>query len=147
MFKPDKSDFFSYALVFSLEPNTDLSSKAIKEQVLLYYQGLSARVSEGKKRKVDVSKFTLEMKPAEDISGTAPTQAKNAKTYLATLDWIEPFATSRKQKLHLEIHAWKDTGSRRCYLILLCISASHGCTYSSKLREIRKTFRIGKISD
>ena len=51
MFKPDKSDFFSYALVFSLEPNTDLSSKAIKEQVLLYYQGLSARVSEGKKEK------------------------------------------------------------------------------------------------
>ena len=59
MFKPDKSDFFSYALVFSLEPNTDLSSKAIKEQVLLYYQGLSARVSEGKKKKSRTSPNSL----------------------------------------------------------------------------------------
>ena len=147
MFKPDKSDFFSYALVFSLEPNTDLSSKAIKEQVLLYYQGLSARVSEGKKRKVDVSKFTLEMKPAEDISGTAPIQAKNAKTYLATLDWIEPFATGRKQKLHLEIHAWKDTGSRRCYLFFCASPQATDAPIRKKLREIRKTFRIGKKSD
>ena len=142
MFKADQPDFFSYALVFSLEPDTDLSPKAIKEQVLLYYQGLSLRVSASKGRKVDPSKFTIDMKPAVDKSGSAPVQAKDAKTYLATLNWVEPFATGKSQDLHLEIHAWKDAASKRCYLFFCASPQETHKPIRKKLREIRKAFRI-----
>ena len=142
MFKADQPDFFSYALVFSLEPGTDLSPKAIKEQVLLYYQGLSLRVSAGKGRKVDPSKFTVDMRPAVDKSGAAPAQAKDAKAYLAVLNWVEPFATAKKQELHLEIHAWQDAASKRCYLFFCASPQAPDAPIRKKLREIRKAFRV-----
>ena len=147
MFKAGQPDFFSYALVFSLESDTDLSAKAIQEQVLLYYQGLSLRVSAGKGRQVDVKKFTIDMKPAVDKSGTNPAQAKDAKAYLATLDWIEPFATAKAQKLHLEIHAWKDAGRKRSYVFFCASPQATGQPIRKKLREIRKAFRISDKAD
>ena len=142
MFKPDQPDFFSYALVFSLEPETDLSPKAIRRQVLLYYQGLSARVSAGKGRKVDVSRFSIDLKPAVDQSGTAPKQARDPAAYLATLHWVEPFATAKPQDLHLEIHAWKDKARKRTYIFFCASPQAPDAPIRKKLREIRAAFKI-----
>jgi hypothetical protein len=129
MFKADQPDFFSYALVFSLESEADVSLAGLSKQILLYYQGLSSRVSAGKGRKVDVSKFTIDLKPA-----------KAPAAYLATLKWIEPFATGKPQDLHLEIHAWKDKIRKRTYLFFCASPQSSEAPIRKTLRKIRAAF-------
>ena len=142
MFKADQPDFFSYALVFSLAADADVSPAGLRKQILLYYQGLSSRVSAGKGRKVDVSKFTIDLKPAKDLSGSAPKQAKSPAAYLATLKWIEPFATGKPQDLHLEIHAWKDKTRKRTYLFFCASPQSPDATIRNTLRKIRAAFVV-----
>ena len=139
MFKPDQSDFFSYALVFSLDPKTELNGKTIREQILLYYQGLSSRVSAGKGRKVDVSKFVLALKPAGNLR-SAPKQAKGATALTGKLDWIEPFATAKSQTLRLEIHAWNDEAHERAYLFVCASPQPPDTPIWKKLRSIRAAF-------
>jgi hypothetical protein len=140
MFKPDQPDFFSYALVFSLAADADVSPAGLRKQILLYYQGLSSRVSAGKGRKVDVSKFTIDLKPSKDLSGSAPKQAKSPAAYLATIKWIEPFATGKPQDLHLEIHAWKDKIRKRTYLFFCASPQSSEAPIRKTLRKIRAAF-------
>ena len=140
MFKADQPDFFSYALVFSLAADADVSPAGLRKQILLYYQGLSSRVSAGKGRKVDVSKFTIDLKPAKDLSDSAPKQAKSPAAYLATLKWIEPFATGKPQDLHLEIHAWKDKIRKRTYLFFCASPQSSDAPIRKILRKIRAAF-------
>ena len=140
MFKADQPDFFSYALVFSLEPDAEVSPASLRKQILLYYQGLSSQVSTGKGRKVDVSKFTIDLKPAKDLSGSAPKQAKGSAVYHATLKWIEPFATGKPQDLHLEIHAWKDKSRKRTYLFFCASPQSSEAPIRKTLRKIRAAF-------
>ncbi len=139
MFKPDQSDFFSYALVFSLDPKTELNGKTIREQILLYYQGLSSRVSAGKGRKVDVSKFVLALKPAGNLR-SAPKQAKGATALTGKLDWVEPFATAKSQTLRLEIHAWNDEAHERAYLFVCASPQPPDTPIWKKLRSIRAAF-------
>ena len=142
MFKADQPDFFSYALVFSLEPDADVSPSGLRKQILLYYQGLSSQVSAGKGRKVNISKFAIDLKPAKDLSGFAPKQAKGSTAYLATLKWIEPFATGKPQDLHLEIHAWKDKTRKRTYLFFCASPQSLDAPIRKTLRKIRAAFAI-----
>ena len=142
MFKADQPDFFSYALVFSLEPGADVSPAGLRKQILLYYQGLSSRVSAGKGREVDVSKFTIDLKPAKDLSGSAPKQAKASDAYLATLKWVEPFATGKPQDLHLEIHAWRDGARKRTYLFFCASPQAPNASIRKTLRKIRAAFSV-----
>ncbi len=139
MFKPDQSDFFSYVLVFSLDPKTELNGKTIREQILLYYQGLSERVSAGKGRKVDGSKFVLALKSADSLP-PSPKQAKRATALTGKLDWIEPFATAKSQTLRLEIHAWKDKARERAYLFVCASPQPTDTPIWKKLRSIRAAF-------
>ena len=142
MFKADQPDFFSYALVFSLEPDADVSPAGLRKQILIYYQGLSSQVSAGKGRKVDVSKFTIDLKPAKDLSGSAPKQAKAPAAYLATLKWVEPFATGKPQDLHLEIHAWKDKTRKRTYLFFCASPQGPDAPIRKTLGKIRDAFDV-----
>jgi hypothetical protein len=48
MFKAGEPDFFSYVLVFLLEPGSDVSESALKRELLVYYRGLSKAVMAGK---------------------------------------------------------------------------------------------------
>ena len=141
MFKPGQPDFFSYAFVFSLEPDSDLSPKSIREQILIYYKGLSRQVSKGKGRKVDVSKFSVELVP-EKKSSIIPTQADKSSSYIGTLRWVEPFATGRDQTLRFELQAWKDNGRKRAY-IFVCVSPQKtDAPIWKKLRGIGRKFRV-----
>ena len=141
MFKPDQPDFFSYAFVFSLEPDSDLSAKSIREQILVYYKGLSRQVSAGKGRKVDVSMFSVELEPEEKLS-TVPEQAGKPSSFIGKVLWVEPFATGRDQTLRFEIQAWKDDGRKRAY-VFVCVSPQKtDAPVWKKLRRIRAEFRI-----
>lgn len=142
MFKSGQPDFFSYALVFSLVEDADISKSALEKQILLYYQGLSAAVSKGKGRQVDVSTFKVDLKDWKDGAKSAPTQAKGTKAYTCQLDWIEPFATGKSQALHIDVHAWKDKERKRTFLFFCATPSAKGSEIRKDLAKIRKDFRI-----
>ena len=94
-----------------------------------------------KGRKVDASKFTIDLKPAKNLSDSAPKQAKSSVAYLATLKWIEPFATGNSQDLHLEIHAWKDKICKRTYLFFCASSQSSTLPYATPCGKSESLFQ------
>lgn len=122
MMKPLSDSFFSYAFVFELQSKPDLTEAVVKEEFLKYYRGLCKAVLNGKAPDVDPSKFTLELQRPKSDAKTRSTEidADAPMRYTGTLDWIEPFATKKPQKLHLEIQTW--TRNDRNY-IFACVSA------------------------
>ncbi|MBP89325.1 MAG: hypothetical protein CMJ64_21865 [Planctomycetaceae bacterium] len=121
MMKPASDSFFSYAFAFELQPKPVLTEAVVKDEFLKYYRGLCKAVLNGKLPDVDPSDFTLElqrMKPDEKTSSDE--KAVDAPTrYAGTLDWVEPFATKKPQKLNLEIRTW--ARNARNY-IFACVS-------------------------
>src|SRR5262245_6902940 len=120
MMKPESDSFFSYAFAFELQPQPDLTEAVVKEEFLKYYRGLCKSVLGGKLPEVDPSKFTLDLKRAQHDANASREERENAVTlYLGTLDWVEPFATKKPQKLNLEIQTWTKEGSN---YIFACVS-------------------------
>jgi hypothetical protein len=140
MFEAAAPDFFSYVIVFLLEPGSDVTEAALKRETLVYYRGLSKAVMAGKQQSVDTSGFTVTLVPSDDKSG-APTATPTATAWTGTLEWVEPFATQQPQKLFLELHAWEHKGQP---VVLSCISpVAPGLDDPWKaLRSIRAAFRL-----
>lgn len=84
MFQADAKDFFSYVLVFLLEPKAKTSEAALKRELLTYYKGLSEAVMKGKSKTVNTSTFTLNLTKADALEG-APAKVKNVTAYTANL--------------------------------------------------------------
>src|SRR5262245_47121069 len=108
MMKPESDSFFSYAFVFELQSKPELTETLVKEEFLKYYRGLCKAVLNGKFPDVDPSTFTMELeRVTSDVKPSSGDKAEDAPTqYTGTLDWVEPFATQKRQKLHLEIRTW-----------------------------------------
>ena len=107
MMKPESDSFFSYAFVFELQSEPELTEAVVKEEFLKYYRGLCKAVLNGKLPDVDFSAFTLELR-REKSSGPFRSNERELSTtqYTGTLDWVEPFATKQPQKLIVEISTW-----------------------------------------
>jgi len=142
MFQPTKPDFFSYILVFALEPGSDLSEKGLKQELLTYYRGLSKSAMESAEMEVDTESFTISLEKTDLANAGAPDAAPKARAWTATLDWVEPFATRKKQTLHFELHTWVQGETP---VVLSCVSPldpkADAAPWES-LRAIRKTFRL-----
>lgn len=121
MMKPESDSFFSYAFVFELQPKPVLTEAVLKGEFLKYYRGLFKAVLNGKLPEVDPSEFTLELKRVKsDAEPSSDEKAVDTPTlYTGTLDWVEPFATKKPQKLNLEIRTW--AGDDHNY-IFVCVS-------------------------
>ena len=125
MMNPDSDSFFCYAFVFELQPTPVLTQAVVKDEFLKYYRGLCKAVLQGKRPDVDPSTFTLQLervKSDADVSSNkkdAETSARNAAQYTGTLDWVEPFATKKRQTLHLEIRTWATEDRNH---IFVCVS-------------------------
>ena len=121
MMKSGSDTFFSYAFVFELSPKPELTETVVKDEFLKYFRGLCKAVLNGKFPDVDPSEFTLELQQVKPD----PKQALNEKAadsptqYTGKLDWVEPFATKKRQKLNLEIQTW--TKNEHNY-IFACVS-------------------------
>ena len=121
MMKSGSDTFFSYAFVFELSPKPELTEAVVKDEFLKYFRGLCKAVLNGKFPDVDPSEFTLELQQVKPD----PKQALNEKAadsptqYTGKLDWVEPFATKKRQKLNLEIQTW--TKNEHNY-IFACVS-------------------------
>ncbi|MSR58416.1 MAG: hypothetical protein EXS05_12315 [Planctomycetaceae bacterium] len=121
MMNPSSDSFFSYAFVFELQPMPVLTKAVVQDEFLKYYRGLCKAVLKGNLPDVDPSEFTLELKRVKsDAKPAADEQAADTPTrYTGTLDWVEPFATKKPQKLNLEIQTW--ARNDRNY-IFVCVS-------------------------
>ena len=107
MMKPESDSFFSYAFVFELQPKPVVTEAVVKDEFLKYYRGLCKAVLNGKLPDVDPSEFTLDLQQVEPAKTSSDeTAADTATRYTGTLDWVEPFATKKPQKLNLEIRTW-----------------------------------------
>jgi hypothetical protein len=141
MFEAEAPDFFSYILVFHLAPDSDVSEAGLKRELLVYYRGLASAVMAGKEKTVDPAGFSLALTKAEGSALAAPESAPKAEGWTGTLDWIEPFATEKPQKLHFEVHVWKEGDHP---VVLSCVSPVEpsGEVAWPALRTIRKSFRF-----
>jgi hypothetical protein len=140
MFEAESESFFSYVLVFLLEPGSDISEAGLKRELLTYYRGLSKAVMESKQRSVDTSGFTVTLAKAEKAD-PVPAGAADVAAFTATLEWLEPFATQKDQTLHLEVHTWKHGDQ---LVVLSCVSPvkPDGGALWKSLRDIRAKFRF-----
>ena len=139
MFSADAEDFFSYVLVFILEPDADISQANIEAELLSYYSGLSTAVMKGKQQQVDTEPFAVELDRV-DTATSPPVDATEVTHYNGSIAWVEPFATQQNQILHVEAQLWKH-GERPA--LFLCVSPQmRDHQLWKKLREIRAAFRI-----
>ena len=108
MMNPKSDSFFSYAFAFELEPKPLLTEAVIRNEFLKYYRGLCRTVLNGKMPDVDPSEFTLKLRRVRShIKRSRDEKAMDGLMLCTgTLDWVEPFATKKPQKLHLEIQTW-----------------------------------------
>ena len=140
MMKPASDSFFSYAFVFDLQSKPDLTEAVVKEELLKYYRGLCKAVLKEQLPDVDPSKFTLELqqvksdaKPSPDEKGpSTPTR------YTGTLDWVEPFATKKPQKLNLEIRTWATND--RNYIFVCASPQAQDTAIWKQLHAIRDDY-------
>lgn len=140
MMKPESDSFFSYAFVFDLEPKPALTEAVLKDEFLKYYRGLCKAVLNGKFPEVDPTQFTLELKrvksnaePASDEKGPAA-----PLFYTGTLDWVEPFATKKPQKLNLEIRTW--SADDRNYIFVCVSPQARDAAIWKQLHKIRDDY-------
>ena len=140
MFEAGKPDFFSYVLVFLLEPGSDVTEAGLKREMLTYYTGLSKAVMDSKGGTDEAAVFAISMGRA-GASMPGPESAPGATAWSGTLDWIEPFATRKAQQLHLELHVWEHGGRP---VVLSCVSphAPDASGPWTALRTIRTKFRF-----
>ncbi len=146
MFQPQSGSFFSYAFVFAVAKEQELTQEVIQREILVYYQGLSESVSKGRGRTVDTGKFTFKLERAKQAAGK-PEQlpaATPVTQYAGELDWVEPFATGKPQVLHFEIHSWSDPGTARNYLFVCTSPKPPGETEGvwKDLRALRRSFEV-----
>ena len=140
MFQPETPDFFSYILVFLLEPEAAITEEAVEKEFLVYYQGLAKAVMGSKGATVDVSTFSIELDAVEDLTPT-PESAEKSAGYRGILKWTEPFATMKPQTLYFEVTTWTYEGKP---VVLSCVSPVEPDAEDpwKALREIRRTFRL-----
>ena len=131
MFRPESKDFFSYVIVFRLDGQPKLSQETLQRELLAYYRGLAKAVGRGK---IKTDDFSIEVKSDES------SRAKNAREYLATLKWIEPFATKQPQTLRIEIRVWDGAKNRRTWVFMSVSPNGTDDPIWKTMHEIRNTF-------
>ncbi len=146
MFQPQSESFFSYAFVFAVAKEQELTQEFIQREILVYYQGLAESVSKGRGRTVEAGKFTFKLERAKQVTGK-PEQlpaSTSVTQYAGELDWVEPFATGKPQVLQFELHAWSDPGAARNYLFVCTSPKARGDTETiwKELRAIRRNFEV-----
>ncbi len=146
MFQAQADAFFSYAFVFSVAKDQELTQAVIQREILVYYQGLAESVLKGKGRAVETGKFTFKLERAKQATG-APEQLPASTPitqYAGELDWVEPFVTGKPQLLHFEIHSWTLPSTARNYLFVCTSPKARGETEAvwKELRTLRRRFEV-----
>ena len=118
--KAGSDNFFSYAMLFWLPEDEKIDAKTMERELLAYYRGLAKAVLGNRKKDVDVSKFTLTVKKAEEKAIKRP-GGETVTAYVGELKWIEPFTTMQSQTLRFEIQTWEAPKHKR-HCVFICAS-------------------------
>ena len=140
MMKPASGSFFCYAFVFELQPKPVLTEAVVTDEFQKYFRGLCKAVLNGKLPDVDPSEFTLELQRVKSVAEPSSDEkaADTPTRYTGTLDWVEPFATKKPQKLNLEIWTWARNNHN---YVFACVSPQARDTAIWKqLRTIRDDY-------
>lgn len=97
MFDAAAKDFFSYVIVFRLDEQPELPAETLRRELLTYYVGLAKAVGQGA---IETDGFAI------DVAAKKPAEDQPQRDYVATLKWIEPFATKKPQTLNIETRVW-----------------------------------------
>jgi hypothetical protein len=139
MFKADAPDFFSYALLFWLPDDAEITPKTMERELLAYYRGLAAAVLKGKKQEVNTKAFTLTITDVKKQPDKRP-GGETVAGFVGELKWTEPFATGKPQVLRMEIHSWP-SAKHKHHCVFVCASPQPDTSAVWKtLREIRAGF-------
>ena len=130
MFQPESKEFFSYVIVFRLDGQPKLAPETLERELLTYYRGLAKAVGRGK---IKTDDFSIEVRPDER------SRAKNAREYIATLKWIEPFATKRPQTLRIEMRVWDGAENRTWVFMSVSPNGTDDLIWKT-MHEIRDNF-------
>ena len=131
MFKPETNDFFSYFIVFRLDGQPDLSQKTLQLELLKYYRGLAKAVSRGN---IETKGFSIKVKPVKSSA------TKDIQKFLATLQWVEPFATKKPQTLRIDTLTWSKQGNRHTWALMCVSPKSADDPIWKQMHNIRDTF-------
>ncbi len=146
MFDAASDTFFTYALVFSVPKDQQLTPQMIQQEILEYYRGLAGAILKGKGVDADTGKFTFKLEQAKEATGTPEKVPASAKAiqYHGELTWVEPFVTAKPQVLHFEIQSWADPVRSRNYLFVCTSPKAIGDSDATwkELRTIRRTFEV-----
>ncbi len=131
MFDAKSDSFFSYAFVFEVDSEPELTREIVQQELLVYYRGLSSAVLKSRGKTVDTSKFTMMLKK-QDGEPSKPTR------YEGNLEWVEPFSTQQTQTLRFEVVTRVRPDSN---LIFVCVSPQESTAKIwTELRSLRGKF-------
>ena len=146
MFNAQSDSFFTYAFVFSVSKDQDLTQEVIQREILAYYRGLAKAILKNKGTAADVGKFTFRLEQAKEATGTPEKVSASARVtqYTGELAWVEPFVTAKPQVLHFEIQSWADPATSRNYMFVCTSPKIRGETDETwkELRKIRRSFEV-----
>jgi hypothetical protein len=131
MFQPEQADFFSYLFVITSTTGQKLTQKLVHDELLVYYKGLAKAVSKGV---IDPSGFTMK------LSKDKKTPEGLKAAYTASVDWVEPFKTNKKQTLHFEVHVSEHNG--KDYMFVCVSPQKPGHAVWKDLHKVRGTFKV-----
>jgi len=135
MFKPDSESFFSYAFVFWLPGDTPLEADTIHSEIMTYYRGLATAVSKGE---IKTDGFKLKLEAVE----------KKESEWVGTLEWVEPFRTSKAQTLRFEI-SQRQLSDPDARLLSVAVSPQQDEKQAvwTDLRAILKSASFARVED
>ena len=146
MFDASSDTFFTYAFVFSVSKDQELTPDVIQREILAYYRGLAEAILKRKGVNPEADKFTFKLEAAKEAAGTPEKVAASAKAvqYHGELKWMEPFVTAKPQVLHFEIQSWADPATSRNYLFVCTSPKPRGDADATwtELRKIRRSFEV-----
>lgn len=142
MMDSQSDTFFCYAFAFEISLESKLDQTTVKDEFLKYYRGLCTAVLRGQRPDVDPAKFTLDLKRIEaaivDSNDELETAPEGLTEYVAQLQWVEPFATKKTQRLFIEIRTW--TGKEHKHLFACVSPQPQSAKIWQQLREIRDSY-------
>jgi hypothetical protein len=99
---PANDNFLTYSFIWWLEGSPTLEEGRLEQEMLRYFQGLSARSV----RDVDTTKFAVRLQP-----DTGP-GSWGAHRYSGTITWIEPIG-KRLVDTNVKVVTWRCEGPKR----------------------------------
>jgi hypothetical protein len=135
MFSNQSTNYFTYALVVSVDGTPELGAVELKNFLEEYYQGLSMMVGRRKQLTPDRKLMSAVVTAAKSPSG-------EGNQFEAKLPFFDSFTDGRKIVLNMEIRVVAKPASKKSFILLLISPRGPDGEVWKKLREIGGTVKF-----